>query len=201
MLATDLKGGDKTQELANKGEYLWGISGLQGIYNLLDGAKVTITSKTDASDSAEWTVQAVPCNNPAIYTDEESGESYMLFGNGGNGYNIVKLNEDMVSFDASAMYHYPDGTFPNFRESIHVFKKDNRYHFTWSCNDTGQDSYCINYAVADSLYPEKNADGYIEKITPTLTGIQEPVYVNPPKEPDYSFSYMVQSLGDNSKHM
>lgn len=372
------------------------ISGLKATYNVQDGAKVTITSKTDASDSAEWTVQVVPCNNPAIsglyadpdidifdgkyyiypttdgytgwntqkfhvfssedmvswkdegvildlsagdvawadtkncyawapaieekngkyyfyfcgrdkstnqqaigvavadsptgpftakeeplmtkkacedaggaltqaidpaiYTDEESGESYMLFGNGANGYNIVKLNEDMVSFDASTMYHYPNGTFQGYRESIHVFKKDNRYHFTWSCNDTGEDTYSINYAVADSLYPEKKEDGswgtftaqnkgtilykvpeddilgtghhcfvklpnreeyyiayarfgtplsdypgdknvkgchreiclekvtfdnegYIEKITPTLTGIQEPVYVNPPKEP------------------
>lgn len=270
------------------------ISGLKGTYNLLDGAKVTVTSKTEAADRAEWTIKAVPCNNPAlgglyadpdidvfdgkyyiypttdgytgwntqkfhvfssedmvewkdegvildlskgdvawadtkncyawapaierkngkyyfyfcgrdkstnqqaigvavadsptgpfvakeeplmtkaacegaggklsqaidpaIYTDEETGDSYMLFGNGGNGYNIVKLNEDMVSWDADTMYHYPDGVFPNFRESIHVFKKDGKYHFTWSCNDTGEDTYSISYAVADSLYPQKNAD-------------------------------------------
>ncbi|MBE5872673.1 MAG: hypothetical protein E7294_15775 [Lachnospiraceae bacterium] len=97
--------------------------------------------------------------DPAIYTDEETGESYMLFGNGGNGYNIVKLNEDMISWDPETLYHYPNGTFPNFRESIHVFKKDGRYHFTWSCDDTGSENYSIRYAVADSLYPEKNTDG------------------------------------------
>ncbi len=271
------------------------ISGLKGTYDLLEGAKVTVTSKTDAADSAEWTIKAVPCNNPAIpglyadpdidifdgkyyiypttdgytgwntqkfhvfssedmvewkdegvildlskgdvawadtkncyawapaieskngkyyfyfcgrdkstnrqaigvavadsptepfvaqekplmtedlcraaggqlsqaidpaiYTDEETGDSYMLFGNGANGYNIVKLNEDMISYDADTMYHYPNGTFTGFRESIHVFKKDGKYHFTWSCNDTGEDTYSINYAVADSLYPEKKADG------------------------------------------
>lgn len=381
------------------------ISGLKGTYNFLDGAKVTITSKTDASDSAEWTVKVIPCNNPAIgglyadpdidifdgkyyiypttdgytgwntqkfhvfssedlvewkdegvildlsagdvawadtkncyawapaiegkngkyyfyfcgrdkstnqqaigvavadsptgpfvaeeeplmtkakceaaggqlsqaidpaiYTDEETGDSYMLFGNGGNGYNIVKMNEDMVSWDASTMYHYPNGTFPSFRESIHVFKKDGKYHFTWSCNDTGEDTYSINYAVADSLYPEKKEDGtwgtfkvenkgtilykvpendilgtghhcfvkiptrdeyyiayarfgtplsdypgdknvkgchreiclepvtfdaqgYIEKITPTLTGIQEPVYVDPEEhqKPPHTHNYV-----------
>ena len=53
------------------------------------------------------------------YTNEETGDSYMLFGNGGNGYNIVRLNEDMISWDADTMYHYPAGTFPGFRESIH----------------------------------------------------------------------------------
>ena len=272
----------------------YAISGLKGRYNLLDGAKVTLTSQTDATDSAEWTIKAIPCNNPAlgglyadpdidvfdgkyyiypttdgftgwntqkfhvfssedmvewkdegvildlsagdvawadtkncyawapaierkngkyyfyfcgrdkstnqqaigvavadsptgpfvaeekplmtkaacegaggklsqaidpaIYTDEETGDSYMLFGNGGNGYNIVKLHEDMVSWDADTMYHYPDGTFPNFRESVHVLKKDGKYHFTWSCNDTGEDTYSISYAVADTLYPQKNAD-------------------------------------------
>lgn len=373
------------------------ISGLKATYNLLDGAKVTITSKTDPSDREEWTVRVIPCNNPAIsglyadpdidifdgkyyiypttdgftgwntqkfhvfssedmvswkdegvildlsagdvawadtkncyawapaieqkngkyyfyfcgrdkstnqqaigvavadsptgpftakaeplmtkqacqdaggqltqvidpaiYTDEESGDSYMLFGNGRNGYNIVKLNDDMVSWDADTMYHYPNELFVGYRESIHVFKKDGKYHFTWSCNDTGEDTYSINYAVADTLYPEKNEDGtwgtftaknrgtilykvpendilgtghhcfvklpnreeyyiayarfrtplseypgdkdvkgchreiclepvtfdengYIEPITPTLEGIQEPVYVNPPKEPE-----------------
>ncbi len=271
------------------------ISGLKGIYDLTQGAKVTVTSLTDSSDYDEWTIKAVSCNNPAlgglyadpdidvfdgkyyiypttdgytgwntkefhvfssdnlvdwkdegvildlssgdvewvdtencyawapaierkngkyyfyfcgrdkstnrqaigvavsdsptgpfvaekeplmtlklcragkgstsqvidpsIYTDEDTGVSYMLFGNGDNGYNIVELNSDMISYKEGTIYHYPSKVFPDFRESIHVFKKGGKYHFTWSCDDTGSEDYSIGYAVADSLYPEKDKDG------------------------------------------
>lgn len=109
---------------------------------------MTVAQCTAAGGALSQTI------DPSIFTDEDTGESYMLFGNGGNGYNIVKLNEDMISWEPETLYHYPNGTFSNFREAITVFKKDGIYHFTWSCNDTGQDTYCINYAVADKLYAE-----------------------------------------------
>lgn len=118
--------------------------------------KKPLMTAQECRDEGGVLTQAI---DPAIYTDEETGDSYMLFGNGGNGYNIVKLNDDMISWDPATLYHYPNGTFPNFRESIHVFKKDGKYHFTWSCNDTGSEDYSIAYAVADSLYPEQDEDG------------------------------------------
>lgn len=93
--------------------------------------------------------------DPAIYTDEETGVSYMLFGNG--RCDIVELNDDMVSYKAGTIYRYPD--FKDFRESIHVLKKNGKYHFTWSCDDTGSENYSIRYAVSDSLFPDKKEDG------------------------------------------
>ncbi len=106
------------------------ISGLKGTYNLLDGAKVTITSKTDAADSAVWTIRAVPCNNPVL---------------GG-----LYADPDIDVFDGKYyIYQTTDG---------YTGWNNGRYHFTWSCNDTGEDTYSISYAVADSLYPQKNAD-------------------------------------------
>lgn len=109
--------------------------------------------------------------DPSIYTDEDTGISYMLFGNGGNGYNIVELNSDMVSFKDGTVYHYPNNVFPNFMESIHVLKKDGKYHFTWSCNGTGSEDYSIGYAVADSLYPKKDEDGKWGTFTAEYRGI------------------------------
>lgn len=85
--------------------------------------------------------------DPSIFTDED-GISYMLFGNCYGA--IVQLTEDMKGWVEGTM-HLIKGT-KDLRESIIVFKKDEIYHFTWSCDDTGSENYHVNYGYSNSLY-------------------------------------------------
>lgn len=85
--------------------------------------------------------------DPSIYT-EEDGTSYMLFGNGNPA--IVQLGEDMMSWVPGTLKNYAGAE--GFREAITVTKKDGKYHFTWSQDDTGSENYQVNYGVGDNLY-------------------------------------------------
>lgn len=85
--------------------------------------------------------------DPSIYIDEE-GTAYLLFGNVKPA--IVKLKEDMVSFESGTMRNL-EGAY-DFREAITVIKKNDIYHFTWSCDDTRSENYHINYGISNSLY-------------------------------------------------
>ncbi len=84
--------------------------------------------------------------DPSVFTDEDG--SYLLFGNGNAA--VVRLNEDMVSLDLSTLVNY-EGLF-DFREAVTVTKREGRYHFTWSCDDTGSPDYHVNYGTAKSIY-------------------------------------------------
>ncbi|MEN8908261.1 MAG: family 43 glycosylhydrolase [Clostridiales bacterium] len=85
--------------------------------------------------------------DPSIFTNSD-GTSYMLFGNG--KALAVELNPDMVSIKTGTMKNI-SGAY-DFREAITVTKKDEIYHFTWSCDDTGSENYHINYGTSKSLY-------------------------------------------------
>lgn len=84
--------------------------------------------------------------DPSVY--EEDGDVYLLFGNGKGA--VVKLTEDLL--------HICPGTMKNleglrdFREAVTVLKRQGLYHFTWSCDDTGDENYHVNYGISDSLY-------------------------------------------------
>lgn len=82
--------------------------------------------------------------DPAVFTDDD-GRSYLYWGNG-NAYQ-VELNDDMVSFDpAKVTSHRPTG----YNEGAFVIKRDGRYYFMWSENDTRSEDYQVAYAVGDS---------------------------------------------------
>lgn len=84
--------------------------------------------------------------DPSVYS--EDGRYYILFG---NGYGAVaELADGMTSVVPGTMHAYR-GTH-DLRESIIVTKHGGKYHFTWSCDDTGSENYHVNYGVADSLY-------------------------------------------------
>lgn len=93
--------------------------------------------------------------DPQIYT--EDGASYMLFGNGNAA--IVQLSDDMMSIVPGTMENYAGAT--GFREAIAVNKIDGMYHFTWSCDDTGNANYSVRYGISDSLYGPILDKGYI----------------------------------------
>lgn len=84
--------------------------------------------------------------DPSVYT--EDGDTYLLFGNCNAA--LVKLNDDMVSIDEGTLA--PIEGLYDFREAVTVFKRGGKYHFTWSCDDTGSENYHINYGVSDSLF-------------------------------------------------
>ena len=86
--------------------------------------------------------------DPQIYTEKETGKSYMLFGNGNAA--IVELGEDMISWVPGTMRNIAGAT--DFREAIMVNKIDGMYHFTWSCDDTGSENYHVKYGVSTNLY-------------------------------------------------
>lgn len=83
--------------------------------------------------------------DPDVFTDPQSGTSYLYWG---NGYMAVaKLNDDMTSLDRSSVQVMtPDDT---FREGVEVFYRDGTYYFMWSENDTRSPDYRVRYAMAD----------------------------------------------------
>ena len=86
--------------------------------------------------------------DPSIYQDGE--DYYILFGNGQAA--LAKLEKDMVHINEETLQNIKG--LKDFREAVTVFKKDDRYHFTWSCDDTGSEDYHVNYGVSDSLAGE-----------------------------------------------
>ena len=84
--------------------------------------------------------------DPSIYI--EDGNYYLLFGNGAGA--IVKLEDNMMGICPESMKNI-DGL-EDFREAVTVLKRGSKYHFTWSCDDTGSEDYHVKYGTADTLY-------------------------------------------------
>lgn len=84
--------------------------------------------------------------DPSIY--QEGGDFYLLFGNGRPA--VVKLKDTMDKTVPGTMKNL-EGLY-DFREAVTVLKRRGLYHFTWSCDDTGNENYHVNYGTAESLY-------------------------------------------------
>ena len=92
--------------------------------------------------------------DPMVFTDDD-GASYLYFGQG-NCY-VVKLNEDMISFDPAAVKSFKPLA---YNEAPFMLKRNGKYYLMWSENDTRDPRYCVSYATADSpLGPFTKADG------------------------------------------
>ncbi len=114
--------------------------------------------------------------DPSVFTDSD-GTSYLLFGNGMAA--MATLGSDMISVNTSSLRIISGLT--DFRESIAVFKRNNNYYFTWSCDDTGSENYHINYGIASSLTGSiTNKGTLLQKDTSTgilATGHQSVIYL------------------------
>ncbi len=99
--------------------------------------------------------------DPSIYREGE--KTYLLFGNG-NGV-ICELDVENLAIKTETMKNIQGMT--DFRESVIVLKKDDKYHFTWSCDDTGSENYHVNYGISDSVY------GPVQYLYPVLEKVEE----------------------------
>lgn len=82
--------------------------------------------------------------DPAVFTDPETGKSYLYWGNGSMW--VCELGEDMVSLKGEPINITP----PNFREAAHVFYRKGVYYFTWSEDDTRSKNYHVRWGYSDS---------------------------------------------------
>lgn len=84
--------------------------------------------------------------DPDVFTDPESGKSYLYWG---NGYMAgAELNDDMVSVKpGSTKVITPD---ESFREGTYVIYRKGVYYFMWSADDTRSENYQVHYGTADS---------------------------------------------------
>ncbi|MFI5137210.1 MAG: family 43 glycosylhydrolase [Sphingobacteriales bacterium] len=92
--------------------------------------------------------------DPMVFTDDD-GSAYLYWGQG--NCHIVKLNEDMVSFDADKVITIrPEG----YNEGPFVIKRSGVYYLMWSEYDTRDPRYSIAYATSKSpLGPFVKAEG------------------------------------------
>jgi beta-xylosidase len=91
--------------------------------------------------------------DPMVFVDDD-GAAYLYWGQG-QCYG-VKLNEDMISFDESAVQRI---TPPGYNEGPFVLKRKGLYYLMWSEYDTRDPRYSVAYGTSKSpLGPFRKAD-------------------------------------------
>ncbi|RYY10165.1 MAG: hypothetical protein EOO04_37300 [Chitinophagaceae bacterium] len=92
--------------------------------------------------------------DPMVFNDDD-GRSYLYFGQG--NCNVVRLNDDMISYDSAAVKSFrPVG----YNEGAFMIKRQGKYYLMWSENDTRDPRYCVAYATGDNpLGPFTKASG------------------------------------------
>lgn len=82
--------------------------------------------------------------DPMVFVDDD-GCAYLYWGQG--NCNMVKLNEDMVSYDSTTLTSFkPQG----YNEGSFVFKRKGTYYLMWSEYDTRDPRYSVAYATSKS---------------------------------------------------
>ena len=82
--------------------------------------------------------------DPMVFVDDD-GSAYLYFGQG--NCNIVKLNDDMISYDASKVITFKP---KDYNEGSFVLKRNGKYYLMWSEHDTRDPRYSVAYATSDS---------------------------------------------------
>ncbi|MCR5754958.1 MAG: family 43 glycosylhydrolase, partial [Acetatifactor sp.] len=123
--------------------------------------------------------------DPSVY--EEDGEVYLLFGNGTPA--VGKLSSDFCHLELPTVQTL-EGAY-DFREAISVINRDGRYHFTWSCDDTGSENYHVNYGVSDSLWGpiEYKYSILTKKIDEDILGVGHHCILKEPDEDRYHIAF------------
>lgn len=82
--------------------------------------------------------------DPMVFIDDD-GSAYMYAGSG--RCSVVKLNDDMISWDPSQRKAL---TLENYSEGSFMIKRKGKYYLMWSYHGTRDPRYCVNYGVSDS---------------------------------------------------
>jgi len=84
--------------------------------------------------------------DPDVFTDPQSGKTYLYWGNGFMA--AAELADDMVSLKpGTTTLLNPPGS---FREGTYVFYRKGKYYFMWSEDDTRSPNYRAAYGTSDS---------------------------------------------------
>ncbi|WP_405961529.1 family 43 glycosylhydrolase [Streptomyces sp. NBC_00024] len=123
--------------------------------------------------------------DPSVFVDDD-GQTYLYWGNG-RGY-VVPLNDDMVSFDPTAV---KDITPDNYREGSFVIKRKGTYYFMWSEDDTRSENYHVAYATGPSPLGPWTKQGTILSKRPEygIKGTGHHSVVNVPGTDDWYMVY------------
>ncbi|RWY53815.1 family 43 glycosylhydrolase [Mucilaginibacter gilvus] len=82
--------------------------------------------------------------DPMAFVDDD-GSAYLYFGQG--QCNVVKLNDDMISYDTTKIISFkPEG----YNEGPFMIKRKGIYYLMWSEYDTRDPRYSIAYATSKS---------------------------------------------------
>lgn len=82
--------------------------------------------------------------DPMVFIDDD-GAPYLYFGQG--NCNVVRLNDDMISFDPKNVKRItPEG----YNEGAFMIKRKGIYYLMWSSHDTRDPRYSVNYASGPS---------------------------------------------------
>lgn len=97
--------------------------------------------------------------DPAVFIDDD-GTAYLLVGQ--NALNIIRLNEDMMSYEGKPVVLDNVNQLPYFFEGIWMHKYKGKYYLSYSTgpNIPGRGPQ-IAYAVADSVYGPYQYKGVI----------------------------------------
>ncbi|MEU4421763.1 family 43 glycosylhydrolase [Actinoplanes sp. NPDC024001] len=114
--------------------------------------------------------------DPHVFNDTD-GQSYLYWGNG-SAY-AVRLNADMISFDATQVRTL---SLPNFREAPFVFQRGGTYYLTYSVDDTRSENYHVEYATGTSPFGPWTHRGTILAKNLSL-GIKGPAHQSVVKAP------------------
>lgn len=122
--------------------------------------------------------------DPMVFIDDD-GAAYLFFGQG--NCNIVKLNEDMISYDSTKIISFkPQG----YNEGSFVIKRKGKYYLMWSEYDTRDPRYSIAYATGNSpLGPYTKASNIILKGKGVVKGAGHHSVVQVPGKDEWYIAY------------
>lgn len=129
--------------------------------------------------------RGMQCIDPMVFVDND-GAAYLFWGQG--RCKAVKLNDDMVSFNAAQVV---DITPPGYNEGPFVHKRNGRYYLSWSEFDTRDPRYSVAYGTSNSpLGPyEKAPVNPILKQSGTVRGAGHHSIAKLPKGDDWVIAY------------
>jgi hypothetical protein len=138
-----------------------------------------------------WRGQAI---DPMVFVDDD-GSAYLYWGQG-NCY-VVKLNDDMISFDAEAVQRI---TPPGYNEGSFVIKRKGTYYLMWSEFDTRDPRYSVAYGMSKSpLGPfEKAAENPILKSRDMVLGAGHHSVVQAPGKDEWFIAYHRFAIPDGT---